>query len=230
MWRLIEMARKWLGNIRGPKGPQGEKGEKGPQGPQGIPGPKGEKGDIPNMDLYVKADKVYTKEETDSKINGKVDKQELNKYLSKETWDSRFEFNDVFVAPTKIKFNASLNGLSIEFEKVKNIKFGDAKLKDYYDKNDCDDLFQKKGDYALKGDIPEAQDLTPYAKKTDLINKIEKKDIYQENFIKLPDGTLIGIETKSGGVNNSSNSPINTKDLEDEIGNEPSIKPSTKHH
>ena len=192
------MARKWLGNIRGPKGPQGEKGEKGPQGPQGIQGPKGEKGDIPNMDLYVKADKVYTKEETDSKINGKVDKQELNKYLSKETWDSRFEFNDVFVTPTKIKFNASLNGLSIEFEKVKNIKFGDAKLKDYYDKNDCDDLFQKKGDYALKGDIPKAQDLTPYAKKS---------DIYQEDMIKLPDGTLIGIETKSGGVNDNPTPP-----------------------
>lgn len=152
MWRLIEMARKWLGNIRGPKGPQGEKGEKGPQGPQGIQGPKGEKGDIPNMDLYVKADKVYTKEETDSKINKKVDKEELG-----------------------------------------------VKLMDYYDKNDCDDLFQKKGDYALKSDIPKSQDLTPYAKKTDLINKIEKKDIYQENFIKLPDGTLIGIETKSGG-------------------------------
>ncbi|WP_276901452.1 collagen-like triple helix repeat-containing protein [Dialister micraerophilus] len=221
MWRLIEMARKWLGNIRGPKGPQGEKGEKGPQGPQGIQGPKGEKGDIPNMDLYVKADKVYTKEETDSKINGKANTEELNKYLPKETWDSRFEFNDVFVAPTKIKFNAFLDNLSIESENVNYIKFGDAKLKDYYDKKDCDDLFQKKGDYALKSDIPKAQDLTPYAKKTDLINKIEKKDIYQENMLKFPDGTLIGIETKSGGVNNN---PINTKDLEDEIGNEPSIK------
>lgn len=69
----------------------------------------------------------------------------------------------------------------------------------YYDKNDCNGKFQPKGDYALKSDIPKAQDLTPYAKKSDLINKIEKKDIYQENFIKLPDGTMIGIETKSGG-------------------------------
>ncbi|WP_276892929.1 collagen-like triple helix repeat-containing protein [Dialister micraerophilus] len=178
MWRLIEMARKWLGNIRGPKGPQGEKGEKGPQGPQGIQGPKGEKGDIPNMDLYVKADKVYTKEEVDDKLEDKLDKI----------------------------------GLDLRLNLI-----GD----DFYKKDECDKLFQKKGNYALKSDIPKAQDLTPYAKKTDLINKIEKKDIYQENFIKLPDGTLIGIETKSGGVNNN---PINTKDLEDEIGNEPSIK------
>lgn len=159
MWRLIEMARKWLGNIRGPKGPQGEKGEKGPQGPQGIPGPKGEKGDIPNMDLYVKADKVYTKEEVDDKLDKKENKivDEIEGYFK------------IFVED------------------------------EFYQKAECDRLFQKKGDYALKGDIPEAQDLTPYAKKTDLINKIEKKDIYQENFIKLPDGTLIGIETKSGG-------------------------------
>jgi len=168
MWRLIEMARKWLGNIRGPKGPQGEKGEKGPQGPQGIQGPKGEKGDIPNMDLYVKADKVYTKEEVDDKLDKKENKivDEIEGYFK----------------------------ILIEDE--------------FYQKAECDRLFQKKGNYALKSDIPKAQDLTsyakkedltPYAKKTDLINKIEKKDIYQENFIKLPDGTLIGIETKSGG-------------------------------
>lgn len=61
---------------------------------------------------------------------------------------------------------------------------------DFYKKDECDKLFQKKGNYALKSDIPKAQDLTPYAKKS---------DIYQENMIKLPDGTLIGIETKSGG-------------------------------
>lgn len=146
MWRLIEMARKWLGNIRGPKGPQGEKGEKGPQGPQGIQGPKGEKGDIPNMDLYVKADKVYTKEE----------------------------------------INQKLKELPI------------PKVTDVYSKKEVDEKFQLKGDYALKSDIPKAQDLTPYAKKS---------DIYQENMIKLPDGTLIGIETKSGGVNNNSTPP-----------------------
>lgn len=162
MWRLIEMARKWLGNIRGPKGPQGEKGEKGPQGPQGIQGPKGEKGDIPNMDLYVKADKVYTKEEVDDKLEDKLDKI----------------------------------GLDLRLNLI-----GD----DFYKKDECDKLFQKKGNYALKSDMPKAQDLTPYAKKTDLINKIEKKDIYQENMIKLPDGTLIGIETKAGGVNDRPN-------------------------
>ena len=149
MWRLIEMARKWLGNIRGPKGPQGEKGEKGPQGPQGIQGPKGEKGDIPNMDLYVKADKVYTKKEVDDKINKNAD--------------------------VLIELLGGLFQQSIE--------------DNYYKKSDCEEKFQPKGDYALKSDIPKTQDLTPYAKKT---------DIYQENFIKLPDGTLIGIETKEG--------------------------------
>ena len=179
MWRLIEMARKWLGNIRGPKGPQGEKGEKGPQGPQGIQGPKGEKGDIPNMDLYVKADKVYTKEEVDNKLEKKEDRINSENFIESV---------------------------------ITNIK--PLIEEDYYRKNECDELFQKKGNYALKSDIPKAQDLTPYAKKSDipkvqdltpyakksdLINKIEKKDIYQENFIKLPDGTLIGIETKSGG-------------------------------
>ena len=190
MWRLIEMARKWLGNIRGPKGPKGEQGEKGPQGPQGIQGPKGEKGDIPNMDLYVKADKVYTKEETDSKINGKADTEELNKYLPKEIWDSHFKFDDnPYVTSSRILFSPTPTHLNITFGNP-FIRFIGSKLMDYYDKNDCDDLFQKKGDYALKGDIPKAQDLTPYAKKS---------DIYQEDMIKLPDGTLIGIETKSGG-------------------------------
>ena len=154
MWRLIEMARKWLGNIRGPKGPQGEKGDKGPQGPQGIQGPKGEKGDIPNMDLYVKADKVYTKEEVDDKLEKKED---------------------------RIKPETFIEGINQYF----------------FNKSECNDLFQPKGDYALKSDIPKTQDLTPYAKKT---------DIYQENFIKLPDGTLIGIETKEG-VNNSPTPP-----------------------
>lgn len=175
MWRLIEMARKWLGNIRGPKGPQGEQGEKGPQGPQGIQGPKGEKGDIPNMALYVKADKVYTKEETDSKINGKADKQELNKYLPKETWDSRFGFADnPYVDSTKIIFSPTTKQLNIEFDKP-FIKFIGAKLIDYYDKNACDDLFQKKGNYALKSDIPKTQDLTLYAKKADIAKAVTYK-------------------------------------------------------
>lgn len=108
MWRLIEMARKWLGNIRGPKGPQGEQGEKGPQGPQGIQGPKGEKGDIPNMDLYVKSDKVYTKEEINQKLKELLSSKVTDVYTKKEVDD---KLNEIGGGLVGLKLNKSKNSL-----------------------------------------------------------------------------------------------------------------------
>ena len=159
--------------------------------------------------LLGKADKIstYTKEEINQKLKELPSSKVTDVYTKKEVDDKLNKKYD------KKDYDKGLDRIAAELQTY---------IEDnYYKKLDCDDLFQRKGDYALKSDIPKPQDLTPYAKKTDLINKIEKKDIYQENMLKFPDGTLIGIETKSGGVNNN---PINTKDLEDEIGNEPSIK------
>ena len=146
--------------------------------------------------LLGKADKIstYTKEEINQKLKELPSDKVTDVYTKKEVDD---------------KLDGKLNKTDTESMVNETASLIQTYIDEgFYQKDACDRLFQPKGDYAKKSDIPKAQDLTPYAKKedltpyakkSDLINKIEKKDIYQENFIKLPDGTLIGIEIKSGG-------------------------------
>ena len=203
---------------------------------------------------------VYSKKEVDDKLEKKENKLPedfldsifrnieplINKdHYQKDECNEKFQPKGNYAALSYEGVGGGFSGAC--FDTSLNFFVFKKPILNYYSQDEVDKKFQPKGNYALKSDIPKAQDLTPYAKKTDLINKIEKKDIYQENFIKLPDGTLIGIETKSGGVNNTPTPPekykpnnklveivppssppqppIDTKDLEDEIGKEPSIKP-----
>lgn len=118
--------------------------------------------------------KFYTKEEINHKLKELSSAKVTDVYSKKEVDD---------------KLDKKEDKLPEDFLDIIFINIEPLINKDHYQKDECNDLFQPKGDYALKSDIPKTQDLTPYAKKT---------DIYQENFIKLPDGTLIGIETKEG--------------------------------
>ena len=169
---------------------------------------------------YVKEAKQYANEAKENSGAKSIEEKLQNKFYTKEEINQKLKRLPIADMCLRKEVDEKLQ------KKVSKIKEAILALEtkiingiliDYYKKRDCDDLFQRKGDYALKSDIPKPQDLTPYTKKA---------DIYQENMIKLPDGTLIGIETKSGGVNNKPTPPnVIDPDSEKEHLEAPTIQP-----
>lgn len=131
-------------------------------------------------ELAKKADKdtVYTKTENDKRYLQQTDAKEtyltktdaMGKYLTKEdaprTYVTKKDWNDTFA---KFLIPNHQIAVSINFNDVVFIKFN-RPLIDYYNKQETDTRYQKKGEC------------------------VTKEDMYDGNMLKLPNGAKIGVE------------------------------------
>lgn len=146
-------------------------------------------------ELATKADKtaVYTKTESDNKYQSK------GNYVEKSTWDDTFVR---FIYPGNHQPYININ-----FKDVSFIKFN-RPLFDYYDKQETDTRYQKKGDsytkvesdskYQAKGDYV----TTGVANETYLgknaLEEIKNRLDTIENIARTPTGSLVTYEQQSG--------------------------------
>ncbi len=132
-------------------------------------------------ELAKKADKgtVYTKTENDKRYLQQTDAKETyltkidatgkylaqtqaeSTYVTKKDWDATFV---KFIFP-----GGGRPAVNIKFKDTALIKFN-CPLLDYYDKQETDTRYQKKGEY------------------------VTKEDMYDSNMLKLPNGAKIGVE------------------------------------
>lgn len=146
-------------------------------------------------ELATKADKtaVYTKTESDNKYQAK------GNYVEKSTWDDTFVR---FIYPGNHKPYININ-----FKDVSFIKFN-RPLLDYYDKQETDTRYQKKGDsytkvesdskYQAKGDYV----TTGVANETYLgknaLEEIKNRLDTIENIASTPTGSLVTYDLQEG--------------------------------
>lgn len=169
---------------------------------------KSDKATVENA-LMGKADKyeVYTKEEIDYRFQenesycGYDEMQKLVYIKDKEHGNKMFMFDCVPMGTegvggqeAGIFIRSEIGGAPYTFEHNvifnNSVKFSDTVefergIENYYNSKDCDEKFQTKNE---------------------MEKYLTKEKIYQENMLKLPDGTLIGIEedtneNTSGGAN-----------------------------
>lgn len=91
----------------GSTGPQGPQGEQGPQGVQGPKGDKGDKGDTPDLTDY------YTKQETNTLLDGKADVEDipdLTDYVKNTDYASSSKGGVIRVASDSYNVSVSASG------------------------------------------------------------------------------------------------------------------------